>query len=864
VHGRDRRFHGANTPADPAVQSSAGVSQNVWLARSTENRRNLVTSTWVSRSGSYMNVRHERWVDRLVHDVRVATRSLRRSPTFTVTAVLVLGVGIGMSVAMFTVIRAVLIQRLPVLDQDRLVVMWPTREGGVEASGGTEVLSQLRRETHSLRDVAGVAHWGAQPSPLLDGDRSLALNQTLVEGNFFDVLGARPVLGRLLRPDDEQGGKFQPAAKALSHVVVISYGTWLRQFGGDSSVIGRRLIDPYSQWSYMIVGVAPPGLEYPAGVDCWVPIGTNTQISMIAVGRLRPGASAAAARFEYLTVAQHLLPEFRLSGAVVHTLPQQILGDVRPALMVLTAAVALLLLIACVDLANLMLLRVAERGRELAVRRAIGASAVDLVRQLLAESAVLAMVGGLLGLGCAQALLRALVAFAPPQLPRVDVVRVSGAPVALAIATTLVTVLFFGIVPAIATAYADTGPSLRIDARSGGESRRRRRLRELLVTSQVALALVMVAGAVLLAHSLVRLQRVDLGYRADHLSVISISFPAEKYDTTPKINALGEALFPRIRAIPGVTAVTPVLIPPFIGPNVWQLNFVVEGQSVSEADKNPLVPVEAGDVDYFRTFGIPIIQGRGFSVPDGPGAPLEVVVSDGVARRFWPGQNPVGKRIRFHKLPDSTWRTVVGVVADIHFRSLREPTPMVFMRWQQSFWQGLFAVRTRASLGAALPSIRSAVQGLDPGMTIWVAETMDDYLAGPLAEPRLNALLLSGFGFVALLLAALGLYGVMASAVRQRTREIGVRMALGATAARVRREVLGAALALTTMGIVVGAVVAFTSAKLLSALLYGVSPTDPIALIGACVLLLGVGLGSAYLPARRATRVDPVRSLRAD
>ncbi len=766
---------------------------------------------------------------------------------------------------MFTVFRAVLLRRLPVVDQDRIVVLWTTREGGVEYGTTKGVLAQVAKDTRTLRDVAGIAHCGAVPYPLSDGTRTIVLNQAVVDGNFFDVLGVRPALGRMLRRDDEPGGTSQSEAdKSLEQAIVVSYGAWTQQFGADSGIIGRLLRDPSSQSAYTIVGVAPPGLDYPAGVGYWTPASKDVNQWMTAIARLKPGMTIAAARSEFFAIVHRLAPQFDLSGSVARRLSDQMVGNARPTLVTLTAAATLLLLIACVDVANLVLLRAAGRSREVAIRRAIGARYGDIVQQLLAESGVLGVGGGLLGFACAVLLLRALLALAPAQLPRIDVIRASGGPVTLAAGTTIIAILIFGLAPALLAARSDLGSPLRSDTRSGHDSKGRRRLREVLVATQVALALVMVAGAALLSESLARLQHVNLGYKAEHLAFFAIAIPEEMIDSEPQVLALGDEVLPRLRAIPGVTAVTPVILQPMHGLNFYQWPFTLEGQAPSEADKNPPVPVEGGDPEYFRTLGIPIIRGRGFSEPDGPGAPLEVVVSEAAAHRFWPGQDPVGKRIRYTVVPDSGWRTVVGVTPDIHLRSLRDPTPTVFLRWRQSRWQGEVAIRTAAGLAALLPVIRAAVRDADPRLTVWGEATMDDYLARPLAEPRFDAFLLSAFGLVALALAAVGLYGVMASAVRQQTHDIGVRMALGAAPEQLRRAVLRAALAITFAGIAAGVLVALASSKLLAAILYEVSPTDPTMLAAACVIVCGVGFAAAYLPARRATRIDPALSLRVE
>ncbi len=405
--------------------------------------------------------------------------------------------------------------------------------------------------------------------------------------------------------------------------------------------------------------------------------------------------------------------------------------------------------------------------------------------------------------------------------------------------------------------------AIRLDDRSGGAGQRRRRIRHALVATQVAFALIMLSGAGLLARTLGRLQSVDLGFQADHLSILQLLLPISEYGDQAKYLAFADALFPRLASVPGVRAVTPVLIPPFHGPNLWTGVWQVDWQSRADAAKNPSLPEEEGGPDYFRTFEIPIVRGRSFLETDRKNSPKVVVISESVAHRYWPGQDPVGKRMRYNS-DSEPWRTVVGVAGESHFRSLREAVPMVYLPWHQAVWQGYIAARTTTSLGAALPGIRRAIGEADPRVTLWLARTMDDYVGEQLVQPRLSALLLSAFGLVALLLAAIGLYGVMASAVSDRTRELGVRMALGATPDRLRRDVLGRALTVASAGTAVGLACAIATSKLISSLLYQVSPTDPITLVGACAMLLVIALLAAYVPARRATRIEPAQALRAE
>jgi putative ABC transport system permease protein len=796
-------------------------------------------------------------VDQIGQDLRVAARGFRRTPTFAVTVVLILALGIGMAAAMWAVCDAVLLRPLPIQDQDRVVAMWTYRDPTVELGLQGSDIEAMQGTMRTMRDIASVAHWGAFGSPLLDGDRSLVLNRGLVGGNFFEVLGARPVIGRLLRAADT------PRGGDGAHVMVLSYAAWKRHFGGDSAVVGRTVTEAFTRWTYTIVGVAPPGLDYPTGVELWMPL-WGPGVSVTAVARLAPGATAAMAQQEMFTTVKARKPELLLTGATAFPFVRAVVGDVRPVLVLLTAAVALLLALACVNVGNLLLLRAAGRGREIAIRRALGASYGAVARQLLTESAMLGIAGGALGLACAHGLVRLLLAYAPPQLPRTDVIRLAGPSLGATAALTVAALLLFGLAPALAAARGGTS-IIGLGARSGSDTRGRRRVRHLLVGSQVAFALVMLAGAGLLVRSLARMQTMPLGYAPERLSILLSSWPGPKYPTSDKLVPIGEQVIQRWRAVPGVVAVTPILVPPFLGPNVFTGKLVVEGYASDDPQGGAMVPAEAGGPDYFRTFGIPLRRGRGFTDADGAEAPFVAVVSETIANRYWPNQDPIGKRIKFWSRDSTKYRTIVGVAGDIHYRDLRAATPSIYMPWLQADgFQAEFAIRTRGDLAAVLPALKREMRAVEPQLDIWQATPMQELMAAPLARPRLGAFLLSSFGLVAVGLAALGLYGVMAALVREQTREIGVRLALGATPGRVRRDVLGRALRVTAAGGAVGLAGALASARLFTALLFEVSPADPIALAAAVLLLGSVAFAAAYFPARRATKVDPAEALRAD
>ncbi len=816
--------------------------------------------------------------------LRYALRSLSRTPTFTATAVLILGLGIGMASAVFTVFQAVVVRRLPVQDQDRIVELSGVAKGAArEVPLPLDPFRRFRQESRTLQSVGGFAHWGSVSAPVTDGDRPLLLRQATVTGNFFQVLGAAPTLGRLLRPEDEREyGPNAPNANAL--VAVLSYDAWRRLFGGDSAIIGRRLHLPELKWNATIVGVAPPGLDYPRGAELWTP---NVYAGgMDVVARLAPGATLAAARADYLAFVKRD-PDYVKAGlpdqigARAEPLERMVLGDVKTALSVLTAAVATLLLLACINIGNLLLLRGAGRAQELAVRRALGAGPADIVKQLSAESAVLGVGGGVLGFGLARELLTLLLRLAPAGLPRLDMIRIAPAPLAIAGAATILAVLLFGLLPVVSTVRYDLSSQLRADARSGTEGRRLRAVRRALVASQIALALVLLSGAGLLVRSFARLSGLEMGFATSHLSVLGVSMPWDKWVAScggapPQADAVATNRFRKcmdgwtfqfhdqlvsgFRAIPGVEKASPVAVPPFLGPNVFMTRLMAAGQSEGESSANPWVGQDFVGPEYFEAMGLPILRGRGFTDADREGSPNVAVVTQSIAKRLWPGEAPIGKQVR--QAAGSPVITVVGLVGDIHFREHRQATPMIIRPYRQGLAQGSLVIRTRRDLAALLPAIRRAVQAVDPDAALVDARTMDDVIAPQLVQPRLNALLLSAFAFAAVLLAAIGLYGIMASAVSQQTRELGVRLALGATPDRLRAMILRQALTVAAAGALAGLLAALAGSRLLTTMLFEVSPTDPVALLGACGLLLAVALVAAYVPARRATKVDPMVALR--
>ncbi|HEY6157425.1 MAG TPA: ABC transporter permease [Gemmatimonadales bacterium] len=801
-----------------------------------------------------------------MNDLRYALRSLRRTPGFVLTAILTLALGIGLATAVFTVADALLLRRLPVRDQDRLVVLWGQKPDQDFAYPlGIEDAREFARRARSLERVAFFAYEGAWPTPVRDGDRIWRLRGAPVSGEFFEVLGARPVLGRALRAADDVWGAAQ--------VTVLSYGAWQRRFGGDPHVMGRQIVTYTDNVAHTIVGVMPQGLDYPSGVDGWGPIMSAIPPKALSfgavylIGRLAPGRTPGDARDELTAFYGRAggSPWERSLRGVVHSLPREVLGETRPALLVFAAAAGLLLLITCINVANLLLVRGLARVREIAVRSALGAGRGQVIRQLLSENAVLAALGGALGVGVAAAAIRTFVAFAPPGVPRLDEIHVSAAALAGAVGITGLAMLLFALAPAVITSRVDLERVLRSDTRQS-TGRRARLAREVLVAGQVALALIVLSAAGLIVRSLVNLERVDLSFQSSGLLIANLTMRGDLYGDAKQQRAMLERLVPEIQALPDVRAASPVVAAPFSGNGGWDGRPAADGQSPEQAGTNPMVNMEVATPDYFRTLGVPIIRGRGFTDADREGVPGAVIVSQSTARLYWPGVDPVGKRLRMGEKLDQVF-TVVGVVPDTRYRDLRDARPSIYFPLRQSFFPfapWTLAIRTTGSPAQVVPAIRRVISETAPGVALVSASPFGDLLEGPLAQPRLNALLLVVFAGAAVTLAAVGLFGAMATMVRQRTRELGVRSALGATAGDLRRLVMRRALGIAAAGSVVGLLGALLANRLLVAMLYEVAPTDLTTLSAVTGSLIGIALLASLIPAMSTTRIDTVIALRAD
>jgi len=812
-------------------------------------------------------------METLINDLTFALRVLRRNATFAASVVVTLAVGIGAATAMFGVVNGVLLTRLPIHDQGRVMVLRKEQLVGNETLVPFSVgdLRNFAAQTRTLETVAGAQYDGAWPATMRDGDRVLSPNTAVVSGNFFTTLGMRATFGRtLMETDDVVGGD----------AIVISHALWLRAFGGDSTVVGRVIHGAGRGNAFRIVGVMPRGFAFPGKAEVWVPAVTvipgaasnEGQWPYNLVGRMRAGVSAEQVRAElaaFLARKAYVPGEPRDVRASVRSIESLIVGDVKPALLALAGAVALLLGLANVNVANLFLVRGLGRRRELAVRAAIGAGGWRIARLMATEAVVLATLGGLAGLAVAAWLLRLVVSLAPAELPRTDAIRVDLAVAAATGVMVVVSALAFSLWPAIAVSrQRDLHNVLRSGARTGAADVGSRRVRSFLVVAQVALAIVVLVGAGLLGRTLSVLQHLDMGFASDELSTVELSLPESITSSRPRLDAFYGAVTERLATMPGMSSATVVLVPPFSGRNGWDAFFTAEGQTARDAAANPALDFQPVLPSYFSTMGIPIRRGRGIAATDREGTALVAVVSRSFAERAWPRQDPIGKRFKFgHADAPSPWTSVVGVVDDVRYRELTYPRPVVYVAWaQQTDKPPLSFVVARGAAGHALTArdVDRLVRELEPRVLVTSVATMRQRLTTSLARPRFDAMVLGVFAAVAFVLAAVGVYGVIAALVRQRTPEIGIRLALGAQPGEVRWMVMRSGLGLAGAGVVAGLAASLAATRVLGAELYGVHPADPLTMSAASLALLVAAALACGVPARAASRVDPLTALKAE
>jgi len=805
------------------------------------------------------------WLDRLRQDVHYAFRALARSPGFAAAAILTFALGIGVNTAMFTVLNGVLLRPLPFKDPDRLYLVSHRPDNAMFAREASMLDRQYVEYRRQTRTFEATTSYNTFPTTLTGAGEPARIATTAVTAGFFDVLGVRPSLGRAFGPDESHAG---------AKVVIISDAVWRDRFSSDRAVIGRSLsLDGERR---TIVGVMPPGFDFPTGARLWFPTDYEFNPHRMAMrpvlGRLAAGVTPRQARAELVAFVQSAdaeRPAERVERAVTEVIPlrQQIVGNVRRSLLLFAGAVSFVLLIACANVANLLLMRAATRQREISVRAAIGAGRQRLIRQLLTESVVLAFLGGLLGLVIAAGGVRALLALAPVDLlPRVSEIRLDGTVLGLTALLCVIAGVGFGIVPAFRATRPDLHLSLSGARHSAGAARVR--LRNTLVAAECALAIVLLVGAGLLMRSFVRLRSVNLGFRPDNIVTFMVDLSDDRYPTVASMHEFRARTNQALARLPGVSAVAAVNWRPLS----W--NATIGDFELSDGRKLPpnyMALKPAVTPDYFRVMGIRIREGRAFTDRDEAAAPRVVVVSRLVADRFWPNGDAIGQRIAMVDKPKpEDWMTIVGIADDIvQFDVKDAPTPAVYLPLPQveskSWLNHLsFAALTDGDPTRVERAIRQVLQTVDPLQPLESVTTMQAVVSQAVAEPLFQTRLLGVFAVLAVLLSAVGIYGVLAYAVAERTHEIGIRVALGARPEQVAAMVVQRTLALAVPGIVIGLAAASWVTRLLAKLLFEVSPTDPWTFGLVAVVLGGVAIAASVIPARRASRVDPMVALRAD
>ena len=804
-------------------------------------------------------------------DLKYGLRVLARRPGFTLVAALTLALGIGATTAIFSVVNAVLLRPLPFADPDRLVVA--LHDGANPVSPAD--FADWRDQSQVLSDLTAVEIWG----PYLAGpDRREQMGAVRATAGLFDMLGTAPLLGRTF-----QAGEDRPGA---APVVVLSHGLWQRRFGGDTGIVGQRLA--LDGVSYEVIGVMPPEFQFPLfwamKAEMWGPLaladrtGARASRSLRVFGRLKPGVTLGQAQAEMGAIARRLAEAYPRTnaglGVTVLPLHQKVVGGVRPLLLVLLGAVGCVLLISCVNVANLLLVRASGRNREMAVRQALGASRLRLARQMLTESLLLSGLGGAAGLALAFWATQALTANLPAEtLPRQQAIGLDGRALAFTTLMALLTGLVFGLAPALQAGRADLNSGLKEGGRDAAGGGRARRVRSLLVVAEVALALVLLIGAGLMIRSFAQLQRVDPGFDPSNLLTMTVSVTGSQHAEGPRRAAFFGELLDRVRALPGAESASAINHLP-LGGDVWGTRFTIEGRPAPAPGEVPGATFRVTRPDYFRVMRIPLRAGRDFTEQDDERAPGVAIVNETLARLHWPGEDALGRRIKLGSPEaDGRWLTVVGIAKDVKQAEwaaaaraelyqpylqaaeyLRRPAPHVSYL--------TLVVRAAGDPMRLAPAVEREVRALDKDAPVAEVATMESVIARKMWQPRLSMFLLGSFAALAVALAAVGIYGVMSYAVAQRTHELGLRMALGAEPRRVLRLVLAQGLKLALAGVGLGLLSAYALTRVMGSLLYGVSATDPVTFAGVAVLLALVALLACYVPALRATRVDPLVALR--
>ncbi|MET0626077.1 MAG: ABC transporter permease [Pyrinomonadaceae bacterium] len=801
-------------------------------------------------------------------DLRYGVRTLVKSPAFTTVAVLSLALGIGANTAIFSVVNGILLRPLPYPESERLAAVWHTPPqasfpGMTRFSVSPGNYLDWKEQGRAFEQMAIYQYAGLS---LSNGGDPVPVTGAAVSSDFFSVLRTQVEKGRAFSPDEEQPGREQ--------VVVLGHGLWQRAFGANPNLIGQTV--NLNSRSFTVVGIMPAGFEFPAEAELWVPLAwdaaerqTRAIHDYLVIARLKPDASLAQAQAEMSTISSRLEQQYPEAnkgwGAVVIPLQEDLVGDVRPALLVLFSAVGFVLLIACANVANLMLARGANRRREIALRIALGATRARIVRQLLCESVLLSVAGGLLGLLLASWGGQLLVRLSSGSLPNSDEVGIDTWALGFTLLVSLAAGVLAGVAPALQFSRGELSETLKQGTGRGGGGSVKQRTRKALVVCEVALSLILLVGAGLMIRSFWKLQDVNPGFDVSNSLSMSVLLPATRYSEPQQMLAFHDRVLEQLGALPGVVSVGSTTTLPLTGGGSRQ-PFTIEGRPAPPVSEQPLAQTRYVSPDYFRAIGIPLRQGRPFDDRDREGAPQVVVISEAMARRFFPGQNPVGQRLTasFHLQQGA--REIVGVVGDVKSNGLDDDAAAtMYLPFRQAPRPWInFVARTASDPQSFIQPASKAVYTVDKEQALTNVRTMEQVLTESLSGRRFNMTLLMTFAALALALAAVGVYGVMNYSVMLRKRELGIRMALGARGSDVLRLVLGQGLTLTLAGVGVGMAGAYVLTRLMASLLYGVTATDFLTFGSVAGVLLLVGLLASFLPARRATKVDPMIALRGE
>ncbi|HXY32355.1 MAG TPA: ABC transporter permease [Gemmatimonadaceae bacterium] len=841
-----------------ALDSAWSAAREHWRALAADRRATGIPP--------HMQQPTEEKMDTLLQDLRYAARSLGKRPMFVAIAVLTLTLGIGANTAIFSVVDAVLLRPLPFPGAQRLTTLWGQHNGEKQLDlFPIKDFEDIQARNHTFEEM-GLAR--SQSVNLTGTEAPDRLIGEFTTASTFRLFGARAAIGRLFTDEETAEGTGQ-------RVAVISYAVWKNRFGGDPSVVGRTLT--LDGRPHVVIGVTDSAFNDPFGsaLEVWLPITSAPQANWFergngtiwGFGRLKPGVTLDDAKRDVAAISKQLEAEYPQANAgrtiTILPLKEYVVGDVRPILLIILAFVGVVLLIACANVANLQLARAASRTREMALRAALGAGRSRLVRQLLTENLLLSVVGGAAAILFAHWVIGILVKAIPGRLPTFGAIGVDNRVLAFSILVTVGAGLLFGAAPAIRAARADLAESLSARASDAGRGGRVD-ARSIFVGVQLALSIMLLVGAGLLTRSLSALQRVNPGYATDNLLTAEFRLPAAKYTTKPEIRQFMSSALDQIRAVPGVKSAALVQAVPLSG-NWGNLSYATEAQGDLTAATAPTGQMNIVSDGYFRTMDIPMFEGRDFDSRDREGGERVAIVNRELAQRAWPGESAIGKRLKVFDEQD-VWVTVVGVVGNVKHLTLGEPmTAQLYAPMLQEI--GIFnsvVARTTGDPMTLAPKVREAIWSVDRDQPVWKLRSMEFLVARDVATPSFTTTLTGSFALLALLLAAVGVYGVMSFTVALRTRELGIRMALGAQRATVVRLVLRRGLTIVAIALATGLIGSFAAARLLRNQLFGVTATDPVTYVAVPLLLVGVALLACYLPARRAAKVDPVIALRSE